>query len=263
MSLPPRLERAIPWIAALSVSALLFVPIIPLWAKAMGVFALVGAAVHGRMQLAELPDHEALATGQQARAQALLDAAMRGEGDGHALHLRSGDGTDALVEGMLGEALPDAGTPVLGVSTLGPATGGPQPDRRHDWHQVVPRLLDRARVIVLTPLAREGLRWELSALQSRGLLDRTVFRMPPRADAPDAAARWEAARRMLLADGLHLPPYNPTGRWFRLCPDRGEPIGGAAQEYVHGLSATLDNAHAALLPEPHDVSPVRTISAAA
>jgi hypothetical protein len=263
VSLPPRLERAIPWIAALTVSALLFVPIIPLWAKAMGVFALVGAAMHGRTQLAELPDHDALAAGHQEQAQSLLEAAMRGEGEGHALHLRSGDGTDDLVEGMLSEALGDAPTPVLGVSTLGPATDGPTPDGRHDWHQAVPRLLDRARVIVLTPLAREGLRWELSALRSRALLDRTVLRMPPRADTPDAAERWEAARRLLLADGLHLPPYNPAGRWFRLCPDRGEPLGGAPHEYAHGLAMTIENAHAAHLPEPHDVAPVRTISQAA
>ena len=263
MSLPPRLASALPWLAAISVSTLLFVPIIPLWAKAMGVVALVGAALHGRMQLDGVPDHAALAEDARAAAQALLEAAMRGEGPGHALHLRSGDGTDDLVEGMLAEALQDPDTAVLGVSAGAPGPDGPRPDPRHDWHQAVPRLLDRARVIVLTPLARADLRWELTALRSRGLLDRTVLRMPPRGDAPDAPARWEQARRLLLADGLHLPPYNPAGRWFRLCPERGAPLGGAAHDYVHGLTATLHGAHAARLPEPHDVAPVRTISAAA
>jgi hypothetical protein len=263
LSLPPRIERAIPLVAALTVSALLFVPFIPLWVKAMGVFALVGAAVHGRMQLAELPDHAALAASQQERAQSLLEAAMRGEGEGHALHLRSGDGTDDHVESMLGEALRDTKTPVLGVTTLGSATDGFTPDTRYDWHQAVPRVLDRARVIVLTPMARTGLRWEFSALRGRGLLDRTVLRMPPRADTPDAAARWEEARRLLLADGLHLPPYNPAGRWFRLCPDRGEPVGGAPHEYAHGLAMTIEGAHAEELPDAHDVCPIRTISQAA
>jgi hypothetical protein len=263
VTLPPRATRLIPWIAAASASGLLFVPFIPLWAKALFVAGLVVAALVLRHQAIHSVDHAGLAEARKAEVQALLDAAMAARGDGHALHLRSGDGTDDAVEGMLEDALAGTGTPILGIAAGAASPEGPQPARRIDWHQAVPRMLDRARLIVMTPLDRADLRWEVSALRSRGLFDRAIFRMPPATDAVDAAARWEAARKALLVDGLHLPPYNPAGRWFRMCPDRGAPLSGAPYGYGRGLRATIENAHEEALPEPYEVSPFLTTSQAA
>lgn len=263
MTLPPRAARVIPWIAATSASAALFLPFIPLWAKAVFVAGLVGAALVLRHRAIHSVDHGALAQARKAEGQALLDAAMQARGEGHALHLRAGDGSDDAVEGMIEEALAGTGTPMLAIEAGGASPDGPQPARRIDWHQAVPRMLDRARVVVLTPLDRADLRWEVSALRTRGLFDRTIFRMPPASDAVDAAHRWEAARKALLVDGLHLPPYNPAGRWFRMCPDRGEPLGGAPYGYGQGLRATIENAHQEDLPKPFEVSPFLTTSQAA
>lgn len=254
MSPSPRVQRLLPGLAAALTAFLLL--ILPLGLKLTLVVLLLAAAAVGRRRSLRPVDTDAVEAVRRQQAQALLDTALDGRGPGHALHLRSGDGSDPAVEGMIAQALRATDTPLLGINTSQPTPGGPQPGPRLAWHQAVARLLDRSRLVVVSPLARDGLRWELCALRSRGLLGRTLFRMPPASDASDAASRWEAARRVLLADGLHLPPYNPAGRWFRLCPDRGVPLGGAPYAYAQGLHGALIEAHAGGLPHPLPVAPL-------
>jgi len=254
--LSSRIQRLLPGLAAALTTALLLLPILPTGPRLALAVGLVSAAAVGRRRSVRPVDATAVEAVRQQQAQALLDAALSGRGPGHALHLRSEDGSDPAVEGMIAQALRATDIPLLGITTSQPTQGGPQPGPRLVWHQAVARLMDRSRLVVVTPLARDALRWEVCALRSRGLLDRTIFRMPPATDAAGAASRWEAARRRLLADGLHLPPYSPAGCWFRLCPEHGEPLGGVPYAYAQGLRSALSEAHSRGLPHPLPVAPV-------
>jgi hypothetical protein len=246
-----------PWGIGAVTAALLFAPVIPFALKVVAALGVGGVATWLGRKLADAPDHEALEEERRWTAQRLLDEALTGEGAGHALHLRAEDGADDAIEGMLAEALAGRDVAVLGVSARHPSPAGPQAPRSVDWHQVVPRLMDRARVIVLTPLDRPGLRWELTALRSRGLLDRVVLRMPPAPDTLDAANRWEQTRRDLLADGIHLPPYNPAGRWFTLDADDRGPGPGAAYVYGNDLEDSILTMLGGRLPAPRLVAAYR------
>lgn len=251
-----------PWGIGAVTAALLFAPVIPFGIKVVAALGVGGLAVWLGRRLADNPDHEALAEERRFQEQRLLDEALEGAGDGHALHLRAEDGSDDAIEGMLIEALAsgDLGEEdlgLLGVTSRHAAPDGPTPPQSVDWHQVVPRLMDRARVIVMTPLDRPGLRWELTALKNRGLFDRLVLRMPPALDALETAKRWEENRRALLADGIHLPPYNPAGRWFTLDVTDGGPGPGAAYVYGSDLDDALLRMLGGRLPAPRLVAAYR------
>ena len=252
----PHIQRALPWLSASGSAAFLLVPGIPMWLKASFVFGLVSTVVLMRHRRLHGIDHAALVEQRRDRWQALLDDALAARGAGHVLHLRSGTGRDDAVEGMIDDALRRTGTPMLAIASARSMSDGPCPGPRIAWHQAVTRMLDRSRLVVLTPLPRAGLRWEISALVARGFLDRTIFRMPPADDADDAAGRWAEARRMLLQDGLHLPPYRPEGGWFRLCGSRGDAVDDGNDAYGGGLHALILQAHPEGLPRPRIVAPV-------
>jgi hypothetical protein len=256
-------QRVLPWVVGAIVVTAVFSPALPVLVKVVGTAGVMTAAIWFSRRISGVPDHAELALERHREEQEMLDAALRGIGPGHVLHLRSGEGGDAALEGMLEEALGDHGVSVLGVDSRAPSTNGPRLSRRFDWHQAVPRLMERARIIVLTPCEREGLGWELSALKARGLLDRTVLRMPPSADHPDAARRWEAARQSLLGEGVHLPPYNPSGRWFALSPTGGAPRDGGPYTYGIELDDLLMRLVGGTLPAPRLVAPVDTLGWAA
>ena len=96
MTLSSRLAIGLPWVTALGVAIALILPFLPLWVKAVGVVMLLTGAVTGVRFLTDAPDHLALAAGRRDTAQFIVNQSLQGEGPGHALHLRSGDGTDAV-----------------------------------------------------------------------------------------------------------------------------------------------------------------------
>lgn len=83
-----------------------------------------------------------------------------------------------------------------------------------DWKTAIEKLLTHAAGVLLLPSAHEGTKWEIEYLQKQGLLQKTVFIMPPRAHQFDWRARWQQAAEALQALRITLPEYCERGLLF-------------------------------------------------
>jgi hypothetical protein len=83
-----------------------------------------------------------------------------------------------------------------------------------EWKAAIERLLTHATGVLLLPSAHEGTRWEIAFLQQQGLLQKTVFIMPPRSRRFDWRARCQQAAEALGELRIALPAYSGRGLLF-------------------------------------------------
>jgi hypothetical protein len=85
-----------------------------------------------------------------------------------------------------------------------------------EWKAAIERLLTRAAGVLLLPSAHQGTKWEITFLQKRGLLQKTVFIMPPTTHRFDWRTRWQQAAEALQELTIALPEYVERGLLFTI-----------------------------------------------
>ncbi len=99
------------------------------------------------------------------------------------------------------------------------------------WRELLADRAARSFAIVMVPLPRPSTLWEVGYLfEHPGLLDRTLFLMPPTSGAwwqqlsrrgeDTPMAMWQKATRELAGRGIRLPPYRRSGAWLRFDANR-------------------------------------------
>ena len=131
---------------------------------------------------------------------------------------------EALDAAILNDLQPDMPVLVLGFSDGGtPDETGRLPREDEAWNETVSLLLSGAARIVCQPDLSGGPVWELGRLMPLGLVERTVFVMPPAAlmpGHPDLHERtWGRIVLKASASGLAFPAWKSEGQFFRLGPD--------------------------------------------
>lgn len=146
--------------------------------------------------------------------------------------VRSEDEQFLDFETALAEAM-EPNAPLVALGLRGEHVGAGRIEVAEDrWQEALKSLAQRAMVIFLLPSGRPGTRWEIESVQSRGLLWKTIFIMPPSPSrgffaglAPNKrkVVQWEDAWEVTLSQihdlDLQLPEYSPTGRMFLLSSD--------------------------------------------
>jgi hypothetical protein len=120
------------------------------------------------------------------------------------------------LESFLALALEKQGT-LLGLGLPGENIGAAR-IRVEDaqWKAAIERLLTHATGVLLLPSAHEGTKWEIAFLQNEGLLQKTVFVMPPRTYQFDWRSRWQQATEALRDLAIALPEYGERGLLFTI-----------------------------------------------
>jgi hypothetical protein len=91
--------------------------------------------------------------------------------------------------------------------------------KEEEWQQTFYRLAKASQLIFMMPGPSAALLWELAQIvQSRHLLDKTVFIMP-REGRRSTATAWQKVTEMAAELGVSLPPYFSEGCCFRLRED--------------------------------------------
>ena len=88
-----------------------------------------------------------------------------------------------------------------------------------EWVKDIELLAARAKGILVIPSHHPGTVWEIDYLQRHGLLDKTVFLMPPESRRFNWKAHWSQARRGLGSLGSALPEYSELGLLFTIGRD--------------------------------------------
>ena len=178
-------------------------------------------------------------SGRDAVAQTILEAVRRGDRPRYAVYLRSfwldgkapteyteyhsGALRDAPMrdfEYVLAAAL-QADTPLIALGRTGEALGSGKIETTDGgWKERAKLLCLHATTIYLVPLDTESTRWETTTLKDEGLLDKTVFIMPPSSGLcfreSELAGKWNAARQTYSAIGIEIPEYCEVGQLFCL-----------------------------------------------
>jgi hypothetical protein len=123
-----------------------------------------------------------------------------------------------------------------------------------DWKNAFNIVFDLSILVLIVPHDSEGVSWEAEQLVARRALGKTLFVMPPTSRHFDADTMWTEGRTLLAAHRLHLPPYDPAGRFIRLGPD-GMVAESWPFEVVWLNTLTKHIEH--LLPRPEEIQKSR------
>ena len=90
-----------------------------------------------------------------------------------------------------------------------------------NWKSLMLELSERARVIVIVPLARPSTLWEaVQVFNQPSLLRKTIFAMPPKRFLRLSTYKWRRlwaeSQKSLLEENIRLPDYDPSGGLFLL-----------------------------------------------
>lgn len=111
-------------------------------------------------------------------------------------------------------------TPLIGLGRLGEAIGiGRIETDDTQWKDNVKMLCRAAHHIYVSPLDTEGTRWEMQFLKDEGLLEKSVFVMPPSNSSfnkSELGQKWNSARIAYDAIGIQIPEYSSYGQLFRI-----------------------------------------------
>jgi hypothetical protein len=84
------------------------------------------------------------------------------------------------------------------------------------WRDLVIKLFDMCKAVIIVPEISNGLREELRNLLKSKALDKTIIVMPAASSLSDArVVRWQEIRTRLIDDGIHLPEYAVRGLLYR------------------------------------------------
>lgn len=86
-----------------------------------------------------------------------------------------------------------------------------------EWQEIVRDLLKRSDLFVcLIPSGSAGVQWEVSELRRAGLLDKTMWIMPPADAVPSGEHEWNSATFGLAPMRIALPRFREAGGFFFL-----------------------------------------------
>ena len=160
---------------------------------------------------------------------------------------------ESLDAAILCDLLPEMPVLVLGYSDGGtPDVSGRLSPDDEAWNETVSLLLSSAARIFCLPDLSGGPVWELGRLKPLGVIDRTVFVMPPAALIPGPAdlreRTWSRIAFKASSSGLNFPAWTPEGQFFRFSPDGAHRVHlpfriGAPGEFLrlHDEMAVLAN----------------------
>ncbi|MEL6473863.1 MAG: hypothetical protein AAFQ21_07235 [Pseudomonadota bacterium] len=127
------------------------------------------------------------------------------------------------------------------------------------WQDLIAKLMDHARLIVLLPSSRGGTSWEVERILERGLLPKTIIVDPPNAAGAarkdyDPSAEWDSIRSAFSTHGRILPPDDENGLllWFgdSDMPQKLEtaPLGNprAIRRFATDILDTIDSGDASI-----------------
>jgi hypothetical protein len=162
---------------------------------------------------------------------------------------------EALDAAILCDLLPEMPVLVLGFSDGGtPDVTGRLSPEDEAWNETVSLLLSGAARIFCKPDLSGGPVWELGRLMPLGVIERTVFVMPPAAlmpGHPELHERtWGRIAFKAASFGLHFPAWSPEGLFFRFTPDGTHRVSLPFKIGAPGEFRQLHEALAALASKP-------------
>jgi hypothetical protein len=79
------------------------------------------------------------------------------------------------------------------------------------WKDMIVHDFEYANFLVVIPSQSEGLLWEAEQLVARGLLENTIWIMPPADATPSGEWEWSCSREPLESLGIRLPKFRNEG----------------------------------------------------
>ena len=107
-------------------------------------------------------------------------------------------------------------TPLIALGRPGEAYGAARvPTSDEEWKEDILLLLQRSKAILLIPSHQPGTIWEIALIRREGLLQKSVFIMPPQSKKIiHTGRRWQEAKVALRELDLELPDYQRRGMLF-------------------------------------------------
>jgi hypothetical protein len=114
-----------------------------------------------------------------------------------------------------------ADTPLIAIGRTGGVLGtGKVESDDASWEEKAKDLCRHATNIFMVPLDTPSTQWEVLMLKEKGLLNKTIFVMPPSSGPlfgdSELAVKWNKARQSYGAIGIEIPEYFELGQLFRL-----------------------------------------------